>query len=129
MPPPLPTHPAPPSPAQHTRGAHRQGEVELDGRLAQHELEGDEKHAPISADDAVARGLITETYRKDSLTCRYKFCPVVAQNKKKKKKCGVGAEGEQAGRSKCSMLCMHAKCRCGFHPTCFSIVHRLMEPL
>lgn len=100
--------------------------VQADGRLAAHELDGDEKHALIDACDAVQLGLITDGYRKNALHCAYKFCFWAAQNKKQK--CGEKCSREQEGRAKCQLYCMHPRCKRGYHASCWSISHGLCDP-
>lgn len=100
--------------------------VQADGRLAAHELDGDEKHALIDACDAVQLGLITDGHRKNSLFCAYKFCYWAAQNKKQR--CGENCSREQEGRAKCQLFCKHPRCMRGYHASCWSISHGLCEP-
>ena len=104
--------------------ALHQGEVGADGRLLEHELEG-ELHPLINGQDAVALGLITESYRTKSMYCAYKFCKIAAKNKETK--CGEGSGNTQKPRAIGSAYCMHASCKRGFHPSCYAVVHRLME--
>ncbi len=54
----------------------------------------------------------------------YKFCPWAEENKKQK--CGAGSKGEQEGRSKVALFCIHSKCNCGYHAMCYSYAHHLL---
>ena len=87
-------------------------------------MEG-EIHPLISGHDAVALGLIEEAYRKKSMYCAYKFCKIAACNKEKA--CGEQSKGKQQARSLAPAYCMHPVCKRRFHPSCYSVVHRLME--
>ena len=100
-------------------------EVLDDGALAEHQLVGEEKHALIDGKDAVDRGFITESYRTKSMFCAYKFCKIAAENKDTK--CGEASARVQAGRAKASTYCMHPDCRRGYHATCWSLAHRLLD--
>ena len=100
--------------------------VQANGQLAEHELDGDEKHALIDGCDAVSLGLINENYRKNGMFCSYKFCYWAAQNKKQR--CGEGMAREQEGRAKCQLFCKHPRCKRGYHASCWSIAHGLCEP-
>ena len=113
------------TPATAVAGRKRsiQATIESDGRLAEHELQGDVEHALIDASIAVQHGIITEEYRNQSLYCTFKFCPWAAGNKKHK--CGEkGAGRQQNGRSRTQLVCMHPRCACGWHATCWSYTHR-----
>ena len=105
--------------------------VEDDGRIAAKDLcwdcddETNPPHALVNGKDAVRMGLITETYRA-SMFCSYRFCPIAAENAKKK--CGEGCKREQAPRAKAPAFCIHPKCKRAFHEKCWCIMHRLMEP-
>ena len=104
----------------------REAELEHDGRLAEHELNTTEKHALLDAEDAVLLGLITEEYRANSLFCGAgKLCRFATRNKEKK--CGEQCKGTQEARAKCSNFCAHPKCKRGYHASCYSVMHRLVE--
>ena len=108
-------------------GSHRiceQGEVGKDGRLTAEEMEG-EVHPLISGPDAVALGLISESYRQRSMYCAYKFCKLAAANKDKA--CGEKSGSKQKPRAVASAYCMHPSCKRGYHPSCYSVVHRFMQ--
>jgi len=102
-----------------------EAEMVNDGRLTKHELEGEEKHALVDAEHAVKLGIISEAYRKNSCFCAYKHCYEAAKNKAQK--CGEGSRGQQKARAKCPSVCMHPRCKRGFHASCWSIVHRMCE--
>ena len=107
------------------RGAP-QVDVGADGRLSAETLRTGEAHPLIHLDAAINLGLVTRAYAKDSNYCPYKFCFWAAMNKKKK--CGERGEGrEQAPRSKAAYYCMHPACMRAYHPTCYSVMHRLVE--
>jgi len=101
-------------------------EVEQDGRIAPHELETEEKHVYIEANDALERGLISDSYRKHSNFCAYKHCPHAKQNNEKP--CGEKSKNKQAPRAKAPGFCMHPRCVRGFHGTCHAIFHRQLDP-
>ena len=113
----------------HVAAAGNSVEWEADGRLREHELQGDTPlngHAPIDAETAINLGLITKLYAENSLFCTYKYCYKAATNKVKK--CGVGCKGKQKGRAKCKTICKHPRCNNrGFHGTCWSKAHRLLD--
>jgi len=69
-------------------------------------------------------GLITETYRKNSMYCAYTHCPHAA--KCKAVKCGEDSARLQKGKSKGQIFCMHPGCKRGFHVTCWAKCHRLL---
>ena len=108
-----------------------EADLEADGRLARHELdwsEDAEKHALIDGADAVTKGLISEEYRSHSMYCAYKFCKIAAENQAKKSGSNIKGGQMQAAKAKCQAFCMHPRCMRAFHPTCWCIVHRLIEP-
>ena len=76
--------------------------------------------------DAVAAGLVDESYATKSNYCAYKFCKRAAENATKK--CGAGSANTQAPRAKATGYCTHPDCMRCFHPTCHSIMHRLLDP-
>ena len=76
--------------------------------------------------DAVKIGVCDEKTALHSNYCAYKFCPVAMLNKAKKT--GAGSAGVQKPRAKATNFCIHPACRRAYHATCYSIVHRLVEP-
>jgi hypothetical protein len=107
------------------RNVH-EAEVDQDGRLAEHELQGPVPHTLIDAEDAVLLGFMSESYRANGLYCTAgPLCRFARRNKTTK--CGEGSAREQSARSKCSSYCMHPRCRRGFHASCHAVVHRIIE--
>ena len=105
-----------------------EADMGADGRLLEHELQGDAPlngHALVCAEVAVNLNLITRAYAEKSLYCSYKFCYKAAKNKAQK--CGKGCQNEQKGRALCKSICKHPRCKRGFHPTCWSKAHRLLD--
>ena len=102
-----------------------QAKLDDDGRICEECLSADDPHALVDGKIAVQLGLIEESYRERSLTCAYMHCPWAEQNKRQK--CGEGRSRTQAGKAKCQAFCTHPDCSRGFHPMCYSVVHRLME--
>lgn len=116
------------APTQSKKRNMMEAEVDKDGRLLQHELQGDAPlngHALIDAATAIDLGLITSSHAEKSLYCSYKFCYKAAKNKAQK--CGEGCQNEQKARALCKSICKHPRCKRGFHPTCWSKAHRLIE--
>ena len=102
-----------------------QVKLQEDGRICEECLDPNDPHPLIDGKIAVQLRFIDEKYRERSLTCAYAHCPWAQQNKEQK--CGEGSSRKQAGRARCQAFCMHPDCRRGFHPLCYSIVHRLMQ--
>ena len=102
-----------------------QAELDDDGRICAECISPDDPHPLVDGVMAVQLGLITESYRTRSLTCAYKHCPWASQNKSSK--CGEKSSREQSGRARCQAFCTHPNCCRGFHPLCYSIVHRLTQ--
>mmetsp|Transcript_53698 Transcript_53698/g.138834 ORF Transcript_53698/g.138834 Transcript_53698/m.138834 type:complete len:97 (-) Transcript_53698:242-532(-) len=95
--------------------------MEADGTLPMAALDSDEKHALLEKADAIAKGYkVTKNNY-----CAYPFCPHAEVNKKMK--CGEGSKREQEGRSKAPCFCIHPKCMKGFHASCYSCSHNLLE--
>jgi hypothetical protein len=105
------------------KGVKRRIETEADGTLPMASLESEKKHVLIEKDDAVQQGYIVA---KDKNFCKYKFCKWAEKNKPGK--CGEkGAGHEQAGRARAPLFCTHPQCKCGYHGTCYSLAHGLLE--
>ncbi|KAL1495816.1 hypothetical protein AB1Y20_016676 [Prymnesium parvum] len=109
-----------------SKGVKRRIEADEDGRLPESKLDSQEKHPLISGEDAVRLNLISEGYRKTSMYCAYKHCPIAAKNAESK--CGTASKNVEAPRAKCQCYCPHPACKRAYHPWCYSVVHRLTEP-
>jgi len=96
------------------------------GIAPESKLDSQEKHPLISGEDAVRLNLISEGYRKTSMYCAYKHCPIAAKNAESK--CGTASKNVEAPRAKCQCYCPHPACKRAYHPWCYSVVHRLTEP-
>ena len=97
--------------------------TESDGRIAADELVDGEPHVLIDGVHAVDLKLI-EKGKKNY--CAYKFCPFAAELADTS--CGERSARTQAGRAKAQSFCIHPACHRFYHPTCYAIVHRLIEP-
>ena len=101
-----------------------QAELDDDGCICAECLSQDDPHPLVDGRVAVQLGLITESYREHNLTCAYTKCPFAQENKDQK--CGEGSKRMQRGKARVQAFCMHPHCLRGFHPTCYSIAHRMM---
>ena len=102
-------------------------ELQADGTFSQEALEEGDAHVLLEKDDAVRMGLLDQKTAKERNYCAYPFCYAAHGNKRQRSGAGIKGGSTQAPRAKCGLFCMHPACMRGYHATCWSIAHRLVE--
>ena len=75
-------------------------------------------HPYIDASEAKEKGMLEQSAKN---YCAFTQCPIAGANKRQK----VSEISDQAGRARSAGFCM--RCRCGFHPSCYSRAHGLLK--